>query len=132
MIPDHLESGRSRLSKGFLREARKIAQSNIRRLAPLISAETPLIGIEPSAILSFRDEYIDLVGNAEREKARALARHTYLIEEFLASEAEAGRIGPEAFRAEKRDIRLHGIVFKRRFPHLIRSCAACNCRKAMW
>ncbi|MBN8708657.1 MAG: FAD-binding protein [Verrucomicrobia bacterium] len=118
VIPDHGESGRSRLSKGFLREAREIAQDNIRRLAPLISAETPLIGIEPSAILSFRDEYIDLVGSEEREQAMALAKHAFLIEEFLAREADAGRIGPEAFRAEKREIRLHGHCFQKALSSL--------------
>lgn len=118
VIPDHLESGRSRLSKGFLREARALAQENIRRLAPLVSEETPLIGIEPSAILSFRDEYIDLAGDEDREKARALAKHTYLIEEFLARETDAGRIKPEAFRAEKREIRLHGHCFQKALSSL--------------
>jgi len=118
VIPAHGESGRSRLSKGFLREAREIARGNIRRLAPMISAETPLVGIEPSAILSFRDEYIDLVDDTEREQARALAKHTYLVEEFLAREAEAGHIEPEAFRAEKREIRLHGHCFQKALSSL--------------
>src|SRR5262249_12519334 len=60
VIPEHEESGRTWLSKGLLREAKKIANKNIALLLPLISEETPLIGIEPSAILTFRDEYIYL------------------------------------------------------------------------
>src|SRR6266498_33735 len=51
LIPEHEESARAWLSKGLLREAKKIVNKNITLLGPLITAETPLIGIEPSAIL---------------------------------------------------------------------------------
>jgi len=54
LIPEHGESGRTWLSKGLVREAKKIANQNIRLLSPLITEDTPLIGIEPSAILTFR------------------------------------------------------------------------------
>src|SRR3954454_22702984 len=57
IIPDHEESGRAWLSKGMVRKAKEIANKNIALLSPLISQETPLIGIEPSAILTFGDEY---------------------------------------------------------------------------
>ena len=65
IIPDHEESGRTWLSKGLLRKAKTIANENITLLAPLISEETPLIGLEPSAILSFRDEYVFALANLE-------------------------------------------------------------------
>jgi hypothetical protein len=51
IIPEHIESGRAWLSKGLLRKAKEIANKNISFLYPLITADTPLIGIEPSAIL---------------------------------------------------------------------------------
>ena len=60
-IPDHTESGRAAMSKGLLRMARDFAEANVRQLAEVVSADKPLIGLEPSAILSFRDEYPVLV-----------------------------------------------------------------------
>src|SRR5882757_1056904 len=54
-LPEHVESGRTWLSKGLVREAKRIVDQNVRMLAPVISAEAPLVGIEPSAILTFRD-----------------------------------------------------------------------------
>ncbi|MEO7931761.1 MAG: FAD-linked oxidase C-terminal domain-containing protein [Chthoniobacterales bacterium] len=113
IIPDHLESARSKLSKGLLRDARKIALENIRRLAPLISEETPLIGIEPSAILSFRDEYIDLAPPELRNTARTLAKNCLMFEEFIMKEADAGRIRRDAFDSNSREIRLHGHCFQK-------------------
>ncbi len=107
-IPEHEESGRAWLSKGFLRKAKKIANRNIALLSPLISAETPLVGIEPSAILTFRDEYIDLVEDDHFKKAKQLAKDVFTIEEFIANEIEKGRINKEQFIKEKKLIKLHG------------------------
>ncbi|MGG9972393.1 FAD-binding and (Fe-S)-binding domain-containing protein [Ferruginibacter sp. SUN002] len=108
VIPTHEESGRASLSKGLIRDAKKIANKNIDLLSPVITADTPLIGIEPSAILTFRDEYIDLADEDKLEKARALAKHVFLIDEFIANEIEKGNIKKEQFTAEKRSIKLHG------------------------
>ncbi len=108
VIPDHVESGRASFSKGLLRRAKKFAAENVRRLAPVISEKEPLVGIEPSAILGFRDEYPVLVPPDLRESARALAPHCLLIDEFLAREAEAGRISREVFDERPRTIHLHG------------------------
>jgi Fe-S oxidoreductase len=108
IIPDHTESGRAWLSKGLLRKAKVIANKNIAALSPLITAESPLIGIEPSAILTFRDEYIDLADDANFEKAKMLAKNVYLIDEFIAAEINRGNINPGAFTREKKKILLHG------------------------
>ncbi len=108
IIPQHDESGRAWLSKGLIRKAKEIANKNIVLLSPLISAETPLIGIEPSAILTFRDEYIDLADDDKFEKAKQLAKNVFTIEEFMAAEIEKGRITKEKFTQEKRQIKLHG------------------------
>src|SRR5215203_5630982 len=108
IIPKHIESGRAWLSKGLLRKAKEIANKNISLPYPLISAETPLIGIEPSAILTFRDEYIDLADDAFFEKAKQLAANVFLIDEFIANETEKGNIRKEQFTKEQRTIKLHG------------------------
>ncbi|GAP44728.1 FAD/FMN-containing dehydrogenase [Lentimicrobium saccharophilum] len=107
-IPEHAESGRTFLSKGLLRKARKLAEKNIALLSPVISAETPLIGIEPSAILTFRDEYPDLTTGVTKEKAKALGANCLLFEDFIMQEFNAGRISKTAFTTSAEKIRLHG------------------------
>ena len=108
IVPEHGESARALMSKGLLREARKLAEHNVRLLKDLVSADTPLVGIEPSAILAFRDEYPELVAEPLRAAARALGRHALLFSEFIAAEADAGNIRPEQFTTAERRIRLHG------------------------
>jgi len=108
MIPEHIESGRAHISKGLLREAKKIASENVRLLSSLISDDAPLIGIEPSAILTFRDEYVDLVDDHQLADAKQLAAHAFLIDEFLASEIKKGNISPNQFTAQRKLIKLHG------------------------
>lgn len=107
-IPPHLESGRSYLSKGLLREARAIAIENVKRLTTVVNAGTPLVGLEPSAVLSFRDEYLDLVPDSLRADARKLAAHVFLFEEWFAREADQGHISPQQFTSDSKLIRLHG------------------------
>jgi Fe-S oxidoreductase len=108
IIPEHEESGRTWLSKGLLREAKKIANKNIALLSPLVNNDTPLIGIEPSAILTFRDEYIDLADDDQFEAAKKLAGNVFMFDEFIASEIEKGNISAAQFTREKRNIKLHG------------------------
>jgi FAD/FMN-containing dehydrogenase/Fe-S oxidoreductase len=108
VIPEHIESGRAWLSKGLIREAKKIANRNIELLKDVVSAEMPLIGIEPSAILTFRDEYPDLADDDQFEAAKELSKHAWIIDEFIASEIEKGNIAKDRFTKEKREIKLHG------------------------
>ncbi|MAN26564.1 MULTISPECIES: FAD-binding and (Fe-S)-binding domain-containing protein [Mesonia] len=103
---DHEESGRSYISKGFLEEAKVLANKNIQVFKDLISEEIPLIGIEPSAILSFRDEYLRLAEN--RQEASSLAKNVFLIEEFLSAEIKKGTISSTQFSKEKKTIKIHG------------------------
>jgi FAD/FMN-containing dehydrogenase/Fe-S oxidoreductase len=104
----HPISGRAYLSKGMLDEARVLAMQNVRLWSSLISENTPLVGIEPSAILTFRDEYPDLVSDEWVDRAQDLAKNTLLLEEFIAREADAKRITSEAFSSEKKLMKLHG------------------------
>ncbi|NCY02043.1 MAG: FAD-binding oxidoreductase [Planctomycetia bacterium] len=108
ITPAHADSGRAQISTGLLREARALAVRNVEALADLVDDEAPLVGIEPSAILGFRDEYPDLVPTAFAGAARRLAGRTLLIDEFLAREADRGRIDPTRFHDAARTVKLHG------------------------
>jgi FAD/FMN-containing dehydrogenase/Fe-S oxidoreductase len=108
IIPRHQESGRTWLSKGFVRRAKRIANTNIRLLAPLVSEDAPLIGIEPSAILTFRDEYPDLADDENIQAANHLHKNSFLFEEFVSREIEKGRIRADQFSIEHRKIFVHG------------------------
>ena len=107
-IPKHGESGRAAISKGCLRLAKKLAVRNVSLLKDVVSEDAPLIGIEPSCILSFRDEYPDLVPPEMRNDAKKLAANCLLFDEFLMREARNGRIGTNAFQHIDADIWLHG------------------------
>ncbi len=105
-IINHNESGRSFISKGFLKEAKEIANKNIAVFKNIISEENPLIGIEPSAILTFRDEYIRLAG--DKLSAEKIAKNTFTIDEFLNIEFEKGNINDKLFTEESATIKIHG------------------------
>ncbi len=107
-LPFHIESGRTFLSKGLIRKAKKIANKNITSLKDIISEEHPLIGIEPSAILTFRDEYPELVDATLKDDALKLAKNSLLFDEFIIRELNNGNIDPTLFTKEKKVIRLHG------------------------
>lgn len=104
-VIDTLDSARALLSKGFLDEAKIEVNKNIDFLKNTISKTTPLIGIEPSAIFSFKDEYLRLADN--RTQAKKIAENTYLIEEFLASEIKEGNIRQEQFTSDEKRIKIH-------------------------
>lgn len=100
-------SARTYISKGFLRKAKKLIIKNIKTFSPLVSEERPLVGIEPSAILGFRDEFPDLAGDELRPEALRLASHTYTLEEFIAREFSAGRIRREMFTDAPVEVLVH-------------------------
>ncbi len=107
-IPKHVESGRAAISKGNLKLAKKFALKNVNLLKDKISEQTPLVGIEPSCILSFRDEYPDLVPAEMRTEAQQLGRNALLFDEFIMREVAAGRITSNDFKTDTVEIWLHG------------------------
>ncbi len=107
-IPAHKESGRTFLSKGLVKTSKKIATQNVLLLKEIITGETPLVGIEPSAILAFRDEYPDLVEKELQPAANELAKCALLFEEFISAEIEKGHIRESDFTSEEKHILLHG------------------------
>ena len=106
-VTDNDLSARTFISKGMLRKAKKIAIRNINIFSGLINENMPLVGIEPSAILGFRDEYPDLVNGDLKEKSKIIARNSFLIDEFIANEFRAGRIKRGSFTKNSLQILLH-------------------------
>ncbi len=102
----HEESGRSFISKGFLKQAKAICNLNVAIFKDLINEETPLIGIEPSAILTFRDEYIRLADDPV--SAEKIAKNAFTFEEFLAKEFEKGAFDTEVFTSATKRLKIHG------------------------
>ena len=102
----HEESGRSFISKGFLKQAKAICNLNVAIFKDLITEETPLIGIEPSAILTFRDEYIRLADDTA--SAERIAKNAFTFEEFLAKEFEKGAFNADLFTSATKTLKIHG------------------------
>lgn len=107
-IVAHYESGRAAFSKGVLDKAKICANENVRLFSKLVTANTPLIGVEPSAILSFRDEYPHIVDESLIDAAQELKKHTFTIEEFLYNEIIIGNITAQHFDQKNRTIAVHG------------------------
>lgn len=107
LTTDHEESGRSALSKGLLLKAKEHATKNVSSFSKIVSEERVLIGIEPSAILTFKDEYPKLVDKEHKEEAVRLSEHTMLIDEFIAREIAIGNITKDQFTEESKEIAFH-------------------------
>ncbi|MCX7696192.1 MAG: FAD-binding oxidoreductase [Bacteroidales bacterium] len=108
IIPKHDISGRTFISKGLLARAQKIAEKNVKTLASLVSEKEPLVGIEPSAILSFRDEYPQLCRGELKNEAMRLASCSLLLEELIVKDYEEGYISRNCFTTEEKVIYFHG------------------------
>ena len=101
----YAESGRTYLSKGFLKQAKKLALANIPKLKEFAANGLPVIGLEPSAVLTFRDEYKRF--SQDSETTNAIAVNTFLLEEFLASEIEKKEITADLFTKEAKTVKIH-------------------------
>jgi FAD/FMN-containing dehydrogenase/Fe-S oxidoreductase len=103
--------GRTFLSVGLVDQARREAERTIAALSPFVERGVPVIGLEPSCVLGFRDEIPALV---KSDTARKLAAHTFLLEEFLAREHDAGRLTLPLGAARGR-VLLHGHCHQKSF-----------------
>jgi len=102
----YAESGRTHLSKGFLKQAKALASKNIPKLKEFADDKIPVIGLEPSAILTFRDEYRRF--SVDSDTTDTIALNCFLIEEFLSQEIRKGEITAAQFTKESRTIKIHG------------------------
>ncbi|MBI9041448.1 FAD-binding and (Fe-S)-binding domain-containing protein [Lutibacter sp.] len=106
LLIEHEESGRSFISKGYLAEAKQVIDKNISIFKDIISEKTPLIGIEPSAILGFRDEYLRLAD--DKISAENISKNAFTIDEFVKKEFEQGHIKSSSFKKTTKEIKIHG------------------------
>lgn len=113
VIPRHKESGRTYLSKGLVKKAKKTINENLLMLKDLISEQTPLIGIEPSAILTFRDEAIDLADTNLKKIAKKISENALMFDEFFMREVKQGRIKQEMFTKRHLNIKFHGHCYQK-------------------
>ncbi len=107
------ESGRTYISQGFLRSAATVVKRNLEKLKGLISEDMPLVGIEPSALLTFRDEYPKLAPQDLRAEAKKIAAHSFTVEEFLYNEMKKGKITKNAFTDKYAKIRFHAHCYQK-------------------
>jgi FAD/FMN-containing dehydrogenase/Fe-S oxidoreductase len=126
-IIKNAESGRAHLSKGLLNQAKVFANKNIALYKDVVTKDTPLVGIEPSAILSFKDEYLKLAD--DKASAENIAKHTFLIEEFIQKEIALGNITPEQFTTEVKHIKFHGHCHQKALSNQLSSFAVLNLPK---
>lgn len=98
------ESGRTSISKGLVKRAKRIAKRNVDRLRSIINSDNVLVGIEPSTVLTFKDEYPSLL----KEDISDLNKNIFLFDEFIAREIDENNIREEQFSDEKQHILLHG------------------------
>ncbi|EDM27663.1 FAD linked oxidase-like protein [Lentisphaera araneosa HTCC2155] len=111
MCPDHEESGRAAFSKGFLDHGRACAERNVEVFSRLVDEESPLIGIEPSTLLCFRDEYIDILRGDMKKQAQKLAKNAFLLDEFLAK--NSSNLSQQLFTDKSQRIDVHVHCFQK-------------------
>ncbi len=110
ILPGHGCCGRPAISKGLVKKARAAARDTVRKLLPYAKEGLPVIGLEPSCLLSMRDEYLYLL--PEREEAHIVAEKAVLFDEFIVRLAEEGQLSV-TFTDASRDILLHGHCHQR-------------------
>ena len=87
-------------------QAKEIADKNVDFFKDAVNSECPLVGIEPSAILTFRDEYLRLAKN--KDAAKSIASNAYTMEEFIEREISKGLIKESQFTTKAKKIKVHG------------------------
>ena len=105
------ESGRAYISKGFLEQAKVCANRNVDLYKDHINTETPLLGIEPSALYTFKDEYLKLA--TDQSAAKKLSENCFLIEEFLAKEIDKGQISSDVFTDQTKSLKIHAHCYQK-------------------
>jgi FAD/FMN-containing dehydrogenase/Fe-S oxidoreductase len=104
------DDGRTFLSKGLVRKAKELTQANMKRLAPLFEEfpDRKIVGLEPSALLTFRDEAPDLCDVATKPVAKACADRAMLFEEFVAEAFDNDAFDASFDVGQNRRVVLHG------------------------
>lgn len=106
VVPARVCCGRTLLSKGLVRDARRQALDAVEALYPFAESGLPIVGLEPSCILTFRDETLALLPGDTR--ARKVAEVAYTFEEYVAHAARDGKLDRVKWTQESRNVLLHG------------------------
>jgi Fe-S oxidoreductase len=104
ILPERRCCGRPAISKGLLNSARKLASYNVKQLLPYARAGIPIIGCEPSCILTLKDEYLDLVPS---QATQEVAKQVRTIDEFLYQLKQQGKLKLN-FRVSQQPALVHG------------------------
>src|SRR5699024_5654929 len=82
IVPDFFELGRAQISKGMLKHAKRTLDKALPELSGLARQGIPVVGLEPSEVLTLRDEYTDLCDDNQMEEAKKVAENSYTFAEF--------------------------------------------------
>ena len=96
--------GRPMISKGMLSQAKENAAWNVEKLLPFAEQGTPIVGLEPSCLLTLRDEYPEFI---RTDAAKKVAANSFLLEEFVMREVNAGKLKFNP-NAKSKKVLLHG------------------------
>jgi Fe-S oxidoreductase len=103
IVPDFHEVGRPQISKGMLEHAKQILDQNLPKLSAFAEQGLPIIGLEPSEILTLRDEYVDLCDEDQVYSAQQVAKQAFTFEEFAADLPAA-----DGSSLQKQKVYVHG------------------------
>jgi Fe-S oxidoreductase len=104
LLADKKCCGRPMISKGMLSHAKQNAAWNVDKLAPYAEKGTPIVGLEPSCLLTLRDEYPEFV---RTDAAKKVAENSFLLEEFVVKQQAAGKLTLNTNGKDKK-VLLHG------------------------
>ncbi|MEL7832748.1 FAD-binding and (Fe-S)-binding domain-containing protein [Fodinibius sp. Rm-B-1B1-1] len=103
ITPDFHEVGRPQISKGMLDHAKEILDQNLPKLATFAEQDIPIVGLEPSEILTLRDEYLDLCDEDQVHSAQIVGKNSYMFEEFVTQILAEAPLSPK-----KQQVYVHG------------------------
>lgn len=105
ILPGHYCCGRPMISKGLVDKARAAAADCVEKLSPFAEQGIPIVGLEPSCLLTLRDELLCLLPDDSRTEA--IAENSFLFEEFIAKLSDEGELDLK-FQEASRKVLLHG------------------------
>ncbi len=108
IIPEVMATGRPQISRGLVDRAKDICDANIKSLHPLAEEGVPIIGLEPSEILTLRDEYLDLCDDEQLPAVTTISEQTWLWEEFMADHFQKNPTHTDRVYPGKTRVSLHG------------------------
>ena len=105
------ESGRTYISKGFLDQAKSRLEDLYNAYGSIVNFNRILVGIEPSAVYTFKDELLKLLDVTE--KHQIFSNNCVLIDSFLAEESRKGQIDASCFDHEKKMVKFHAHCYQK-------------------